>query len=119
MSHLAKLRRAAGRSLTPLVFLDVPPPLAGQLIAAAKHDGVTTGARIAGVRPVRHYHLADRPERESSELHMRPREGNADDRAGKENGGDEMAERQPPPGNQQPHEVAENTERSHSDVTAL
>jgi hypothetical protein len=30
-----------------------------------------------------------------------------------------MAERQPPPGKQQPHEVAENTERSHSDVTAL
>jgi hypothetical protein len=64
-------------------------------LPAAKHDGVTTGARIAEVRPVRHYHLADRPERESSELHMRPREGNADDRAGKENGGDEMAERHP------------------------
>jgi hypothetical protein len=40
---------------------------------------------------VRHYHLADRPERESNELHMRPCEGNADDRAGKKNGGDEMA----------------------------
>jgi hypothetical protein len=47
---------------------------------------------------------------------VRPREGNADARAGKKNGGDEMAERQPPPGKHEPHEVAENAERSRTDV---
>jgi hypothetical protein len=50
---------------------------------------------------------------------VRPREGNADARAGKKNGGDEMAERQPPPGKHEPHEVAENAERSRTDVPAV
>jgi len=96
----------------------VPPsPLAAAALPEGDRADLSPAACVRQGFVLRgHYRLADRPDRESSELQVRPREGNADARAGKKNGGDEMAERQPPPGKHEPHEVAENAERSRTDV---
>ena len=47
---------------------------------------------------------------------MRPGERDANDGDGKDNGRDEMAERQPPAGQHQPHEIAENAKRSGTNI---
>ena len=56
----------------------------------------------------RHDHLADRPKRDAGELEMRPGKWNSDDRHGKKNRHDDMAERQPPPRQHQPYDVSQN-----------
>src|SRR5260221_12932169 len=60
--------------------------------------------------------LADRPEREPGELHMRPGKGQADDGEGEHHPGDEMAERQPPSGEDQPAQSAQRAERPGADI---
>src|SRR5689334_7155185 len=61
-------------------------------------------------------HLADRPERDAGKLQVRPGERNADERDGKANRGDQMAERQPPAGEHKPDQIAEEAKRSGADV---
>src|SRR5258707_11647745 len=64
----------------------------------------------------RHDHLADRPKRDAGELEMRPGKWNSDDRHGKKNRHDDMAERQPPPRQHQPYDVSQNAELPGADV---
>src|SRR4051812_8714547 len=64
----------------------------------------------------RHDYLADRPQRDAGELEMRPGKGNADDRHRKNDGGDEMAERKPPAGEDEPDNVADHAKRPGADV---
>src|SRR6516164_3350755 len=64
----------------------------------------------------RHDHLADRPKRDAGELEMRPGKWNSDDRHGKKNRHDDMAERQPPPRQYQPYDVSQNPKQPGADV---
>src|SRR3984893_2723626 len=66
----------------------------------------------------RHDRLADRPQRQSGKLEMRPREREADDGDGQENRGDDVSEREPPAGENQPNEVADHAERAGADIVA-
>src|ERR1700726_822722 len=66
----------------------------------------------------RHHHLTDRPQREPGELEMRPRERDANDRDGEEKRGDDMSEREPPTGEDQPDEIADHAERAGAYIIA-
>jgi len=61
-----------------------------------------------------HDRLADRPERHPGELQMCPGKGNADDGDREGNCGDQMPQRQPPAGEQQPNDVPDNAEEGES-----
>src|SRR5262249_30236421 len=63
-----------------------------------------------------HDDLADRPEREPGKLQVRPGERNADDGDGEQDGDEDMAERQPPAGQHQPDDIADDAERPGADV---
>src|SRR6516165_5617927 len=60
--------------------------------------------------------LADRPQRDPGKLQMRPGKGNADDSHREYDRGDEMAERQPPAGEHEPDDIAEEPERSGAEI---
>src|SRR6516164_8430276 len=60
--------------------------------------------------------LADRPQRDPGKLQMRPGKGNADDSHREYDRGDEMAERQPPAGEHEPDDVAEEPERPGAEI---
>src|SRR5262245_65939107 len=71
-------------------------------------------AKPGGLR--RYDHLTDRPQREAGKFQVRPSERDSHDRHGKHDGGDEVPESQPPAGENQPHEIAEDTERAGAAV---
>src|ERR1700761_8097747 len=60
--------------------------------------------------------LADRPKRDAGELQMRPGKGKADDRDRPQHRGDEMAEREPPAGEDEPDQVADDAEQTGAAV---
>jgi hypothetical protein len=64
-------------------------------------------------------HLANRPKRDAGKLEVRPGKWKSDDRHGKKNRHDDMAERQPPPRQHQPYDVSQNAERPGADVLDL
>src|ERR1700761_133405 len=64
----------------------------------------------------RHDGLADRPERDAGKLQMRPRKGKADDGDRHQHGGDDMAEREPPAGEDEPDQIADKTKRAGAGV---
>src|SRR5580700_2430264 len=73
-----------------------------------------TQRRIVGIDD----RFADRPQRDAGKFQMRPGERNADDGDGEQDGGEEMAERQPPAGEHQPDDIAQKAERPGADVVA-
>ena len=64
----------------------------------------------------RHHHPADRPERNPDQLEMRPGKGDADDGDGEAHGKDEMRDRQPPPRQNEPNDVAEKAQRTGAEI---
>src|SRR5437899_2618543 len=64
----------------------------------------------------RYDHLTDRPQRKTGQFQVRPGERDSHDCQGEQDGDDEVPERQPPAGENQPHEVAEDPERAGADV---
>src|SRR5712691_13128287 len=85
-------------------------------INETKPAGLSARPSMRRWRVGRHDHPADRPERQARELEVRPGERDADDGDGQENGDDEMAEGQPPAGQDQPYDISDNAERSGADV---
>src|SRR5215510_7554096 len=92
----------------------MPPIEVEAAIAQAMSESSAPGRGGGGLR--RYDHLADRPQREAGEFQVRPSERDSDDRQGQHDRDDEVPERQPPAGENQPHEVAEDPERAGADV---
>src|SRR5580704_7460603 len=90
------------------------------MIGVKSPEGAACAAVAAGAETWkklrRNDHLADRPECYSGELDMSPGEGNADDRHRKGARGGDMPEREPPPCQYQPDQVADHAQRSGADV---
>ena len=61
-------------------------------------------------------YLADWPEREPSKFHMRPSERDANNGYSQHDRGDEVAERQPPTGQDQPQDIAKNAKWSGAHI---
>src|SRR5215831_6784583 len=66
----------------------------------------------------RYDRFPDRPQRQPGKLQVRPGERDAHDGHGKQDRRDEVAERQPPSGEKQPHDVADHPKRAGANVFA-
>src|SRR5437016_2645395 len=73
-------------------------------------------SRVAGGRVDRDDDAADRPEREPGKLQVGPGEGQADNRRGLDQRDAEMAQRQPPAGEHEPYDIAENAGRAGAEI---
>ena len=64
----------------------------------------------------RYNYLSDWPESQSSQFHMRPGKGDADNRHGKHDSRHDVSKREPPARQHQPDQIADQAERPGADI---